>query len=666
MSEIREQFEMIGAPVGDGFEIYAITAGKGNRWQFSRAVLEKSTALWNGAEVFVDHARLGAARSVRDLGGVLHHAEFDGEGIKAQLRAVGPSAALVLELGREMLAENDSKPRVGFSADVGFTADGENVREILRVYSVDLVFDPARGGAFLRALNSVERNLIHAAMGGEGGNMSDVVTTQQDTAPVAVTPEIQAMRELLDVQKEKTALAAEAQKAMELRAQMCEYLLDSGLAASKLPKPAQDRVRKQFAGKVFEPGELTAAIEDARKLVAELTSGQTVQGLRHVSGAMFNSDDQITAAVEDLFGVERSENLKGVTPHKLTGIRELYLGLTGDLDFYGGADLTRSLFQSTTATFPGLVKNAMNKALMERWNQVGRAGYDWWQKIVAVEHFNDLKQITWLIFGTIASLPSVSEGAEYTELVIGDGAETSTFTKYGGYVGVTLEAIINDDTRKLRAIPRELGAAAIRNVSSLVAAVFTDNSAVGPTMADTGALFNSTAVTTAGGHANLLTTALGTDFTAWDAVAAAVYNQPLLVKNATGIYGTGKKMALEPKYCLVPRALKAQAEALFVPRWSNVVTAGVIAPKGGPTYSGVVEPITVPEWTDATDWAAVVDPALVPGICIGEAFGLAPEIFIAGDQQSPAMFSNDESRMKVRHWIAVGVADFRPLHKSNV
>jgi hypothetical protein len=71
-------------------------------------------------------------------------------------------------------------------------------------------------------------------------------------------------------------------------------------------------------------------------------------------------------------------------------------------------------------------------------------------------------------------------------------------------------------------------------------------------MADTGALFNATAVTSAGGHANLLTAALAAD--KWDLVAAAVYNQPMLIKNATGYYGTGKKLAIEPRFCLIPRA----------------------------------------------------------------------------------------------------------------
>ena len=76
--------------------------------------------------------------------------------------------------------------------------------------------------------------------------------------------------------------------------------------------------------------------------------------------------------------------------------------------------------------------------------------------------------------------------------------------------------------------------------------------------------------------------------------------------------------------------------------------------------------ITVPEWTDATDWAAVCDPAVAPAIIIGERFGIAPEIFIAGDNLSPAVFTNDESRLKVRHFLSVFVVDYRPLHKSNV
>jgi hypothetical protein len=318
----------------------------------------------------------------------------------------------------------------------------------------------------------------------------------------------------------------------------------------------------------------------------------------------------------------------------------------------------------TTSDFTGLVKNALNKIIVASFETMGKAGYNWWQKIVRVEHFNSLNSITGTLVGTIASLPSIAEQAEYTELAVGDNPETASFTKYGGYIPLTLEAIDRDETRKLRQYAIELGNAAMRNISEQIAAIFTQNSAAGPTMADGGALFNATAVTTVGGHANLLTTALGAVYTAWEAVAAAMYNQPLLVKQSAGYYGTGKKLAIDPKYCLVPRALKGQAEALFLPRWQSMVPS--IATAGGPSYGGTVEPITVPEWTDVTDWAAIADPNIAPSIIVGERFGLIPEVYVAGNETDPAVFMNDEHRLKVRQFLAICVGDYRPLHKENV
>jgi hypothetical protein len=51
---------------------------------------------------------------------------------------------------------------------------------------------------------------------------------------------------------------------------------------------------------------------------------------------------------------------------------------------------------------------------------------------------------------------------------------------------------------------------------------------------------------------------------------------------------------------------------------------------------------------------------------IGEIFGLRPQIFLAGNETDPAMFANDESRLKVRQFLTVGIGNWRALHKSNV
>jgi len=637
------------------FEILCITAGEGNGWEFPADVLEASLQLWEGAHCFIDHAWL--SRSVRDLAGQVIDPiwDADAQGVKATLKAFGPGGQLLTDFGQEVLSEKNP-PRVGFSADILFKATGTKVKEILRVISLDLVYDPARGGAFLRALNQQQSEGTTPMPKPE-----EIKTPPEQPAEEPVLAKLQAdqaaMRELLNEQERQQKLDQALKQAEETRVQMCSYLLESGLSASKLPAPIQERIRKQFKDKIFEASELQEVIQDSRQMLSDLTAQSAVSGPGRIS-AMYNEGDKLQAAVDDLFGAPREEGSQALKTARLSGIRELYLMLTGDQDLHGGYHPDRVQL-ATTADFTGLIKNSLNKIVVNTWEQLGRAGYDWWKQISVQEHFGTLHDITGTLVGTVGTLPTVAEGAEYTELEIGDSPETASFTKYGGYIPLTLELIDRDETRKLKAYARELGSAGLRKISQLVSDIFTANAGIGPTMADTGALFNATAVTTAGGHANLLTSAL--DITAWDAACAAVYNQPMLIKNAVGLYGTGPKMAINPKFLLVPRALQNTAWQLL---------NGTFVREATYVYDNVLKgsavPITVPEWTDANDWAAVCDPVIAPSIYVGERFGIMPEIYVAGDELSPAVFMNDEHRLKVRHFLAVWVNDFRPLHKSNV
>lgn len=487
-------------------------------------------------------------------------------------------------------------------------------------------------------------------------------TMTEPTAPVTPAMDVleanqRTISNILGEVERQQALQKAVQQSNDTLAATCGYLLTSALASSKLPDVVQTRLRRQFNGTVFEAATLQAAIEEARAEVSALTSGSAIQGPGRISG-VFNSADQVQAAFDDLMGAERDPGSENLKVARLSGIREAYIMMTGDRDFHGGYHPSQAQL-ATTTDFSGLVKNALNKMVVQNWDAMGKAGYDWWKKIVTVQHFESLQDITGTLVGTVGSLPTVSEGAEYTEIAVGDNPETASFVKRGGYIPLTLELIDRDQTQKLRAYPVELARAAMRGISAQVAAIFTSNSAVGPTMADTGALFNNTAVTTKGGHANLLTTALSA--TQWDVVAAAVYNQPMLNKQDTGYYGLGSKMAVEPTYCLVPRALRKTAMDTFLNTWD--VSANVHSEN---LLKGLVTPLVVPDWTDANDWAAVCDPTVVPSIIIGERFGLMPQIFLAGNETDPAVFMNDETRIKVRHFMAVLVADFRPLHKENV
>jgi hypothetical protein len=527
------------------------------------------------------------------------------------------------------------------------------------------VCNPARGGEFIRqiyqkfqskeSLMSKEESVVQEPL--PGNPAETAILSGSKTIQARIEHDKQAVKTLLDEQGKLSAIENEAAKAREMRLAMCANFLESALQASKLPLPAQVRVKAQFAGKVFDAVELQTAIEDTRSLISEITAGASVQGARIHS--VFDTRDQLQAACDDLLGAPREKETAALKVAKLSGIRELYLMLTGDYDLHGGYN-TERIQLATTADFTGLVKNALNKVVVNTWGELGKAGYDWWTKISRVEHFNNLNTITGTLVGTVGTLPAVAEGAEYTELAIGDSPETASFVKYGGYIPLTLELIDRDETRKLAAYPRELAAAGLRKISALVAAIFTSAAGAGPTMADTGALFNNTAVTTLGGHKNLLTTALAA--AEWDVVSKAIYDQPMLVKQGTGYYGSGAKMAINPKYCVVPRALQLTAMKILYPTLENAATIYSENQQRGQPGDVVV----VPEFTDATDWAAVCDPLIAPSIFIGERFGILPEIFIAGDELSPAVFTNDEHRMKVRHFLAVWVNDFRPLHKSVV
>lgn len=641
MGEFREHLNLEVNPVSsDRFEILAITAGKANGWEFPAEVLRESLALWEGVNCFVDHSL--SARSVRDIAGVLRETRWDEEarGVRAELTAFGPSAGVLTEIGRQVL-ETSAEPavRVGFSADILFEGQAGKVAKILKIYSVDLVYNPARGGIFLRALNQL--GIEPLQIGGEKMESNQ----KEDRAELEAQP----------------AAAQELQKQLsemrEIRSEMSACLLESALANTRLPLGMQHRIRSQFQDRTFAPAELKAALREAHSLLGEVEGAKSVRGPARIEG-MIEPGERLQAAVDDMLGAPREKQMGSASVPRLSGIRELYLSTTGDYDLHGGYFPERAQL-ANTLDFSGLVKNSLNKLVANTWEELGKAGYDWWKDVTVQEHFNSLQEITGTLIGTVGDLPSIAEGAAYTELQVGDSPETANFVKYGGYIPLTLELIDRDETRKLRSYARELASAGMRKISKLVAEIFTVNGGTGPFLADGSFLFNNSAVNTEGGHGNLDTLAL--NHANWDLVSSKVYNQPMLVKNAAGFYGVGPRMAVNPKFILVGRSQQKAA--------MEICTASLVR-ESDYVYDNVLKgsavPLVVPEWTDANDWAAVCDPRVAPAIFVGERFGLAPEIFIAGDELSPAVFSNDEHRLKVRHYLAVWVNDFRPLFKCNV
>jgi hypothetical protein len=374
---------------------------------------------------------------------------------------------------------------------------------------------------------------------------------------------------------------------------------------------------------------------------------------------MTTPQDRVQSALNWIFGV-RDEPLPAPS---MRSIRDLYQVITGDYDWHGVFNPTWSqLSAASTTTLAGMVVNAFNKVVRMHYDNM--ATYRWYERIVdVVPHDGSTHDVQLVMVDGLANLPAVTEGGAYTEATVGDAKESLAFTKRGHYVGITLETIRRSDIQRIQAIPRAMVQASIRTRSAAVASIFTANSGTGPTLAD-----DSTVLFHAN-HGNLDTTAFGTS--AWAAARTRIWEQQ--------IPGTSKPLGLWPTFVLVPIELYDSALVEFgygngdVGKPSSGGSAQTVNPYGESRMGDPRPvPIPVPEWTDATDWAYIVDPRLHPVIQMAYANAPQggqhplPEIFEVTSETQGLMFTNDTLPVKIRDWWGYGVATYVGVGKNNV
>jgi hypothetical protein len=428
----------------------------------------------------------------------------------------------------------------------------------------------------------------------------------------------------------------------------------AALAASGLPEV----VRRRLAARAYEsPQALETAIDEAREELAQLSAASIIhiggQPPRGRMGAMSTGLEQMGAALDWLFGVRAAPPPEPA----LRSVRAVYHALTGDYDFYGRFEAERvALEGATTSSLANLAANAMNKVIVQQFSAL--TFWRWYEQIAyPTPNDGSVQEMQWTVLGGIANLPTVPEKGAYDELDVSDTGETDAFVKYGGYVPITLELIRNSDIQRLQAIPRALALAAVRTRSAKVAAIFTANSGAGPALSQDGkALFHAD-------HGNLATTAFGTTASAWRAARAECFKQTEL--------GSGARLGLYPKYWLGPVDLYDQALVNFG-YGEGQPTAYTPEAQARNVHDPRPLPLAVPDFTDTTDWAYMVDPLVFPVIHIsyaqapGGGTHPAPELFTVASPTAGLMFSNDVLPIKVRDWFAVGVNGYRGIGKRNV
>lgn len=146
--------------------------------------------------------------------------------------------------------------------------------------------------------------------------------------------------------------------------------------------------------------------------------------------------------------------------------------------------IVRGAITQGTSDFPVILENTMHKTLLAAYN----AAADTWSQFCSTGTVSDFRDWKRIYTGSISSLDTVGELAEFTNKAIPDGqAEHISVTTKGNIVTLSRQAIINDDLSYFLRVTQMLGRAAARSIERDVYALLAAN----PTMDDGNALFSA-------------------------------------------------------------------------------------------------------------------------------------------------------------------------------
>jgi hypothetical protein len=495
------------------------------------------------------------------------------------------------------------------------------VQAIRQLLSVDVVTRPSAGGRFERILNSEE-----------------LMTEEQTLTPALSQEE----REIIG---EAQRLLLEAQR--ERRIAECARTLDGLLAATKLPDPFRDKLRKRFAGGEADAQTIQEAIDDETDALASVAAEGLITGMGADKASITGTRtevDRFQTALDILLGVDVSEAERTSTP-KLSGIREAYIVATGDPDIHGATDFERALIReadTTTSSFGFLLGTSMNKRLLKEY----QAWPNEWVKFASVVPIKDFKQQDRIRLASFGSLPVVAEDSAYTTVSLSDTRAIYRASKYGQIVAVSREVIVNDDLQAIRQIPQKLAVAAAYTLAEFVYGFLSGGRATN--IYDGNLLFDAAAGPYNHGHNRRV-----------DALATAGLTTGITtMKEQTNM--AGKRIGLKPSFLVVPPELEFTALQLIKSGGLPGGNQNDINP-----VMGYCEVIVSPQLANTLEWYLIADPRMVDTVEVGFVGGQVNPVLLVQDQPLFGLnFTQDVISYKVRHEYGGAVVDYRGFYSG--
>ena len=290
--------------------------------------------------------------------------------------------------------------------------------------------------------------------------------------------------------------------------------------------------------------------------------------------------------------------------------------------------LSMALRQHTISDFPIILGNTINRQLQAAYQRADQTYAPFCRRTSIA----DMRPKTVAkLSGLMGTLQAIPEGGEYTATTVTEDKETYSLVKYGRKIGLTLEAMLNDDLDAFSRLPQAIAQAARNFESNTVYGILTGT----PLMNDGFALFSSQ-------HGNLGT-------------AGAISNTTLAeakkkMRQQTGLEGDFLNVML--KYLIV--GPDNEQEAL---QWMNASFSPATVGNTN-IYQGSMQVIVEPRIT-TKNWFAAAEPTAIDTI---EYAYLEGENGLYTEQKEG--FDIDGIEIKARLFFAAKAIDHRGLFKN--
>jgi hypothetical protein len=675
------------------------------------AVLHAAAPLYENAPVFALSAGQHSdnkgmfGNSVRDLVGRIKNVNRNSTGLAGKLVILKTAGnnwlrdALVDAYEQGMIGEQSTSDILGLSHDtigkVSMQAGKRVALKIVKVNSVDVVYEPIAGGKFLRmaaaakAGQQKEVNMwkkLLAALKGQRPDLKSQIEAIEAKGDEATDEEMQALlasavvlpngagqkdeikeyitkltASLTDITtKQAKELVAEATKKFEdtQKLMACASMLTREIEDSRLPEILKDRIRTQYEGKVFEEETLKTAIKEEKEIADKLSGSGIPSGAGGLRADVIEGEpEKLQAALDKLFSVEVDEKYKEVPA--FNSLRGAYVRLTGDPDLRGvpsreGLRLGEKFMNMmrlpaaySTSSFSFVLGTSMYRRLLKEYLRVN---YREDALLSFIRNADNFKLMEIIQVGYFGDVPDVNpETGDYQEITMPTDIEaTYSINQKGWLLTITRRVMLNDDLKTVTQLVSKMGRAHRRTHAKRAWNKIINNATF---KGDSTALFDAS-------HGNLGAVGL-----TLDATGVATLTNRLKAMYAQTEQDSGEGLALVPLYLWCPRDLREIAEGLNSP-WPGATTPNPHAGKFGATHDRI---ITNPLFTDTSDWGLIADGNDVELLEAAYINGQRePEFFVADNPVVGQMFIADKIQYKSRHEFEFEIADYRGFDKAVV